>query len=219
MIQTLRILKISIFRHFLLYFRLCRKKYRQIHPSNILFLYIISINVLFQGIVDIVLKVAGYTSFFVTFPWRVDFLFLTAVSVLLGWQAISNMKRGYLDLTKNALILSFLVEIGLVISDVTFVIKNLAILPYVTEIRIPFVILTLFNIVLLLMILKNLKLYAFLEYKIDGLFKKQIIPALIAIGVFTGNTLGSMPFEKYDVDLFVPQKIIAEQNDKKSRED
>lgn len=196
--------KVFVFKSFRSYFRRCRHQHRNTPHTRILLLYFMSINVLFQGIVDIVLKVAGYTPFFVAFPWRVDFLFLTAVSVLLGWQTLSSMKIGQVDTTKNSLVMSFLVEIGLVVSDIYFVLRNLSVLPYVREIRIPFVILTLINVILLLLIMKDLKLYRFFEYRVDLFFKKFVLPSFLATSIFLGNSFGAPMLDKNPFDFHEP---------------
>jgi hypothetical protein len=118
-----------------------------------------SLSVLLQGIFDIVIKLAGYTPWIVRFPWRVDFLFLTAISVLMGYQTLIGMRRRELDVTRNSVQIGILVETALVVGDIYFIIKNYQEIPEALPIRLPFIILTAINIGILVLISHKLKLF------------------------------------------------------------
>ena len=115
-----------------------------------------SVNVLWQGIADIALKLGGYTPWIVQFPWRVDFLFLTAISVLMGYQTLIGIRRRELDVTRNSVQIGILVELGLLVGDIYFVIQNFDTLDHVLAIRMPFMILTFLNILILAYLVKKL---------------------------------------------------------------
>ncbi len=190
------------------YCRMCRHKNKNIQNKHILLIYIMAINVLFQGIIDVVLKFVGYAGMLV-FPYRVDFLFLTAISVLLGWQSLKSMKSGNVDTTKNNLTLSCLVEISLVVGDVYFIFKNLQVLAYVSVVRMPFVILTALNIVLLLLVMRDLQFYKFFEYRVDRFLSRVCIPFFLSFGLFSSTLLGYAADDKlFDNHHMSPKKDI-----------
>ncbi|MGE3279028.1 MAG: hypothetical protein AB7J40_04555 [Candidatus Altimarinota bacterium] len=119
----------------------------------------LSYNVVIQGIGDVIIKIAGYTPWFSPLPMRLDFLFLTAVSVLMGYQALKGMRRRELDVTRNSVALGLLVELSLVVSDITHLIQFGATHPSLMWIRLPFIILTTINFFILFFIAKHLKLF------------------------------------------------------------
>lgn len=121
--------------------------------------YLMSMSVLLQGLADIVLKVGGYAGVMVKFPWRMDFLFLTVISVLMGYQTLIGMRRRELDVTRNSVQIGLLVEIGLVVGDVYFVLQNYDWLPEALVIRAPFIVFTTLNIFILLYIVWKLSLF------------------------------------------------------------
>lgn len=120
-------------------------------PNHIIALTVfLCLSVLFQGIADVVLKILSYSPILPELPWRTDFLFLTAISVLMGYRTFTGMRRKKFDVTRNSIELGFLVEVALVIGDSEFIYKNLADLPHVLPMRLPFIILTMINIAILL---------------------------------------------------------------------
>ncbi len=129
-------------------------------PNEVIWLvYIMCVSVLFQGILDILIKFMGFTPFFPMFPWRLDFLFLTAISVLMGFQALVGMRRRELDVTRNSVQLGLLVESALVISDVVFIINYYPEMKVVFPVRMIFVVLTTANIGILIFLVKRLRLF------------------------------------------------------------
>jgi len=129
-------------------------------PNPVIWLvYIMSVNVLLQGVVDIIIKIGGYTPWIVKFPWRMDFLFLTAISVLMGYQTLIGMRRRELDVTRNSVQIGLLVEVALLVGDAWFIIQNRVILPEALPIRMPFMIFTLLNIIILSYLVFRLHLF------------------------------------------------------------
>lgn len=135
------------------------QKFR-LYPKQIIwFILFLSYNVLLQGIADIGLKFIGYTPWFDHMEIRVDFLFLTAVSVLMGYQALKGMRRRELDVTRNSVAIGLLVEAGLVISDVMYVIQNADLYRHLFWIRLPFIVLTTINLFILIYIAVHFRLF------------------------------------------------------------
>lgn len=129
-------------------------------PNHVLALTMfLCINVLLQGIADVVLKLLSYTALLPDLPWRTDFLFLTAVSVLMGYQSFMGMHHRKFDVTRNSIELGLLVEIGLVVGDVIFIHEHLVGIPHVLPMRLPFIVLTAVNILILLYNYHSLNLH------------------------------------------------------------
>jgi hypothetical protein len=129
-------------------------------PKPIIWMvYLMSLNVLLQGIFDVLIKFIGYTPWFVEFPWRMDFLFLTAISVLMGYQTLIGMRRRELDVTKNSVQVGILVEIALIVGDIYFIILHQADLPEALPVRLPFILLTSINVGILFYISRKLRLF------------------------------------------------------------
>lgn len=136
------------------------QKFR-LYPKEIIWLILfLSYNVVLQGIFDVIIKVSGYTPWFGALPLRIDFLFLTGVSVIMGYQALIGMRRRELDVTRNSVLVGIFVEMGLVASDVMHVIEFGSQHPYMLEIRSPFIVITSINFFILLYIAKKLQLFA-----------------------------------------------------------
>ena len=134
-------------------------------PNHILILvFFLSVNVLLQGIADIALKVTSYTPLLSTLPWRTDFLFLTAISVLMGYRTFTGMLHQKFDVTRNSIELGVLVEISLVVGDTLFVNQHIADIPHVLPMRLPFIILTTINIFILMYSYHALKLRKWLGH-------------------------------------------------------
>ena len=129
-------------------------------PKTVVWLaYFMSLSVLLQGIFDLVIKFLGYTPWFVEFPWRMDFLFLTAVSVLMGYQTFVGIRRRELDVTRNSVQIGLLVEIALVVGDLYFIAQHMENIPEAVIVRMPFVFFTAINVAILIFIIKKLHLF------------------------------------------------------------
>lgn len=135
------------------------QKFRLYPRWLIWFVLFLSYNVLVQGVADVFIKVSGYTPWFNAFPARWGFLFLTAVSVLMGYQVLIGMRRRELDVTRNSFALGLLVEAGLVISDVIHLVNYASYHENLLAFRLPFIVLTLINFFILATIARHLKLF------------------------------------------------------------
>ena len=128
-------------------------------PNHVLALTLfVCASVLLQGIADIVQKCIGYTDILPRLPWRTDFLFLTAISVLMGYRTLSSMHHRKFDVTRNSIELGILVEIALVVGDSVFIHLHMEDITHVIPMRLPFIVLTLINIAILIYNYKTLKL-------------------------------------------------------------
>ena len=127
--------------------------------SIIMLVYIMCLNILFQGVLDIIVKFCGYTPWVTGFPWRIDFLFLTTISVLMGFQTFNAMKHQKLDVTRNSILLGFLVETALIVGDLHFISVYSSVVPEVVWFRAPFIVLTMFNIWVLSYVVYRLRIF------------------------------------------------------------
>lgn len=120
-------------------------------PNHVLALTVfLCFSVLLQGIADIALKLVSYSDLLSPLPWRTDFLFLTAISVLMGYRTLNSMHHRKFDVTRNSIEMGLLVEVALVVGDSEFIYLQMADMPHVLLMRSPFIALTLLNIVILL---------------------------------------------------------------------
>lgn len=131
---------------------------RRVPNRTLILALFVSVNVLLQGIADVALKLASYSALLPTMPWRTDFLFLTAVSVLMGYRSFQGMLHQKFDVTRNSLELGLLVEVGLVFGDIAFIQDHLVDIPQVLPMRLPFIALTTLNIFILLYNYQTLRL-------------------------------------------------------------
>ena len=129
-------------------------------PNHILALTLfVCASVVFQGIADIVLKLTSYTTILPALPWRTDFLFLTFVSVLMGYRTLGGMHHRKFDVTKNSIELGLLVEIALIVGDMEFIYLHVVDIPHVLLMRLPFIILTIINVMILIYNYSTLRLH------------------------------------------------------------
>lgn len=120
-------------------------------PNHILGLTLfVCVSVLAQGFADVALKLVSYGGLLPEMPWRTDFLFLTAISVLMGYRTYAGMHHRKFDVTRNSIELGVLVEVALVVGDTQFIYMQMADVPHVLFIRLPFIVLTGLNIIILL---------------------------------------------------------------------
>jgi hypothetical protein len=121
--------------------------------------YVMCLNILFQGFMDIIIKFGGYTPWIIGMPWRIDFLFLTGISVLMGFQTLIGMRRRKLDVTRNSVQVGLLVETALIVGDLHFISVYGPVIPEILWFRIPFIALTLFNVWILFYIIRKMNLF------------------------------------------------------------
>lgn len=130
------------------------------YPRMVVWLVLfLSYNVILQGIADVVIKILSMAEVIFYVSFRVDFIFLTMVSVLMGYQALRAMQRREVDVTRNSVALGLIVELGLVLSDV-FHLINLETLDYnLLWLRMPFIVVTSINFLILIYIAIRLKVF------------------------------------------------------------
>jgi hypothetical protein len=79
-------------------------------------------------------------------------LCLTFISAVLGYFTLEGLKHRELDVTRNSVFLSFVVEFSLILADLYFIFNFPDITPEVVAMRIPFMVLTGLNIIILIFI-------------------------------------------------------------------
>lgn len=132
----------------------------RIYPRHVLWMALfISYSVLIQAAADIAIKALGATAWFPNLPVRTAFIFLTAVSALMGYQALQGFRRREVDVTRNSVAIGVLVETGLIADDIVHIYQVVDSHPLVIHIRLPFIILTAINLILLIYIANKLKLF------------------------------------------------------------
>lgn len=128
-------------------------------PNHVLALVLfVCASVLLQGIADVVLKILSYGALLPKLEWRTDFLFLTAVSVLMGYRTFQGMRQRKFDVTRNSIELGLVVELGLIIGDSHYLSNNVSTYPWLIGMRVPFIVLTSLNMVILVYTYHTLKL-------------------------------------------------------------
>lgn len=134
-------------------------KFRLYPRWLIWYVLFLSYNVLVQGVADVMIEVLGHTPWLSISPTRWEFLFLTGVSVLMGYQVLIGMRRRELDVTRNSFALGILVEFGLVVSDLVHIAQYGNDYTHLIWIRLPFIFLTTINFFILVYISRYLKLF------------------------------------------------------------
>ncbi len=121
----------------------------------------ISLSALLQAIVDYTLEAMSMAGLIFSIPFRFEFLCLTFISAVLGYFTLEGLKRRELDVTRNSVILSFMVEWSLVLGDFYFIFNYPDLSPQVIAMRIPFMILTGINIIILTFIAMRARIFGF----------------------------------------------------------
>ena len=119
----------------------------------------LSISVIGQAVIDIVLEFLSITQVIDPIPFRLEFLFLTLLSGLLGYFTLSGIRKRHIDLTRSSLITSFFLEISLISSDIYYLFRLNDYGQYYELIRTPFVVLTSINVLVLLFIIFESKVF------------------------------------------------------------
>jgi ABC-type multidrug transport system permease subunit len=135
------------------------QKFKEYPKSVVALVLFLSYNVILQGIADVFIKVLSISKAIFYVPLRLDFLFLTAVSVLMGFQAFKAMKRREVDVTRNSVSLGLLVESGLVASDLYYLFEGGQLDMQMFYLRLPFILITTVNFFILLYIAIRLNVF------------------------------------------------------------
>ncbi len=129
-------------------------------PNFVIFLiYVLCLSVLFQAALDFVIEILMLLNLIEKIPLRVDFVFLTIISTVMGVQTLKGMARRKLDVTRNSILIGIIVETALIVGDLTLILQashELSILPFI---RLPFLMLTFMNLAILLFVGIKLKVF------------------------------------------------------------
>lgn len=129
-------------------------------PNFVIFLiYVLCLSVIFQAGLDLVIETLMLTGVIAKIPLRVNFLFLTLISTVMGIQTLKGMSRRKLDVTRNSILIGIIVEAALIIGDVVLIYgmaEELGALPYI---RLPFVMMTLMNFAILVYVAHTLRVF------------------------------------------------------------
>ena len=125
----------------------------------VVFVFVMSLSSILQAIADFSLEGLSFFKIIPTLPLRVEFMYLTLLSAVLGQFTMWAIRKRELDVTIESVILSFIVEIALVSSDLIFLYTYPEVSNYLILVRAPFIILTSINIVILAYSSWKLKLF------------------------------------------------------------
>ena len=116
-------------------------------PDTVIALSVfMAMSAIIQLVSDIGVEISSAMGWIVYMPLRLEFLFLAVISAVLGIFTLQGLKRKEIDVTRNSLRLSFLVEIFLVTGDVYFLCFDESVNQTVFWIRFPFLLFTTINI-------------------------------------------------------------------------
>lgn len=107
-------------------------------------------NAILQAIADVILEICiltGVVEFKI--PFRLEFLFLTVLSTVIAYLTLKGLREGNIDVTKNTLIIGFLVESSLVFGDLYLLLHTEKDFWMIFGVRLPFMVLTLMNILII----------------------------------------------------------------------
>ncbi len=152
-------------------FNLANYKIRNIPPMVVFLSLFMSLNAMMQAVGDAVLEVAILSGAFVKIPFRIDFISLTTISAILAWHTFRGIQRKEFDVTHDSTQVSLVVELALVVGDVYFITNYFADNPNVLWIRLPFLVLTSINVLIVLYIIFRLRLFTSLTPFLDKNFR------------------------------------------------
>ncbi|MFT7184377.1 MAG: hypothetical protein ACI9QC_000718 [Oceanicoccus sp.] len=129
-------------------------------PNFVIFLiYVLCLSVLFQAALDFVVESLMLLGMVEKIPLRIDFIFLTIISTVMGVQTLKGMARRKLDVTRNSILIGIIVETALIVGDVTLILQRSHELSVLPLIRLPFLMLTFMNLAILLFVGVKLKVF------------------------------------------------------------
>lgn len=118
-------------------------------PTSVLAVsWFMSISAVSQAIADYFLETAILFGWLGKIPFRLEFVFLTALSAILAAQSLNNIQKGSVDMERETLLVSLILELSLFISDLVFIFRIYPENPLVLYIRLPFLFLTGINILI-----------------------------------------------------------------------
>jgi hypothetical protein len=125
----------------------------------VLLIFVMSISSVLQAIGDFSLEGLSFFEIIPKIPLRLEFMYLTLISAVLGQFTLWAIRKRELDVTIESVILSFLVETALVTSDLFFLYTHPEMNLYLIFLRTPFIVLTSINILILAYSSWKLKLF------------------------------------------------------------
>jgi hypothetical protein len=129
-------------------------------PNFVIFLvYILCLSVIFQAGMDLVVETLMLAGFIEKIPLRVDFLFLTLISTVIGIQTLNGMFNHKLDVTRNSILIGIIVELALITGDLVLIIEDADKYDILPFIRLPFLTLTCMNLGILMYVAIRMKVF------------------------------------------------------------
>jgi hypothetical protein len=129
-------------------------------PNFVIFLiYVLCLSVLFQAGLDMVIESLMLLGFIEKIPLRVDFIFLTILSTIMGIQTLKGMAQRKLDVTRNSILIGIIVEFALIVGDLVLIFQQSDKLSILPSIRLPFLMLTFMNFFILIYVAHRLKVF------------------------------------------------------------
>mmetsp|Transcript_9938 Transcript_9938/g.28487 ORF Transcript_9938/g.28487 Transcript_9938/m.28487 type:complete len:387 (+) Transcript_9938:190-1350(+) len=111
---------------------------------------VVSWNALIMAVAEIIIEILIVAGIYPKLPFRLDFFFLTLLSALLGYHTLHGVRQGHFDTSRNALQVGALVESALIAGDIKFMVNQAATYSASVPTRMPFLLLTAVNLVLVL---------------------------------------------------------------------
>eukprot|EP00897_Mesotaenium_endlicherianum_P000871 jgi/Mesen1/10785/ME000091S10314 len=96
-------------------------------------------------------------------PFRLDSIYMAAVLVLAGAQALLSVRRRFRTAARNALLVCGLLDLLLLASDATTILSGRHEHKYVTHVRVPLGVLSLLNLILVIALLYFIEIRLVLE--------------------------------------------------------
>ena len=118
-----------------------------------------AISAILQAGADIIIEILAILDMIGKMPLRLEFLFLAIISAVLGMFTLKGLKRKEIDVTRNSLSLSLMVEVFLIASDIHFLMTFEDVNEFVFSVRLPFMILTTLNVFIVIYIIWRMHIF------------------------------------------------------------
>ena len=129
-------------------------------PNFVIFLiYVLCLSVVVQAFMDAGLEGLILLGVVDKIPFRIDFLFLTLISTVIGIQTLRGMVHHRLDVTKNAIFLGMIVELALIVGDLAYLNKYMDLYENIEFLRLPFLVLTSMNLGILIYVATRMRVF------------------------------------------------------------
>eukprot|EP00164_Ancoracysta_twista_P008018 GFYU01011499.1.p1 GENE.GFYU01011499.1~~GFYU01011499.1.p1 ORF type:complete len:399 (-),score=97.44 GFYU01011499.1:7-1203(-) len=111
-----------------------------------------------MGVAEIIIEVLMVLELIPKIPFRLDFLTLTLVSTVLAFQTLKGVLSRSVEVTRDALQVAMIIEIGLILGDTLFAAYQSDDYPAIIAYRVPFMILTASNVCLIAVVYSKMVL-------------------------------------------------------------